>query len=160
MIILHFVGAGEFFVTLLYEVVPFYSDRYRDTNYAIEVGAGINTGIGVLARMVFLMIVVAFSARFPVYRNILLMGLILYSLFPGDLNISRVSSCFTSVVIILFPFFVNRYHKGISGFLLVFPMILFLCFILQRNLSSEYLQYQTVFSDSFDQQRFKVRIYE
>lgn len=156
----YFLGFWSQLVKYIYSVVPYYKDIYANTKYS-EQFIEINSGFGLLGKILFIYLNILLCPLNRIYKNLLSIGLIIYIIGIGNLNIERIADYFIYICIITFPFIISKYKKIENIVFIVTPMILFLLILFLKNINDgKYFSYQTIFSLDFKKQEFQKRNFD
>lgn len=158
LLIGYFLGFWTQLIAYIYSIIPHYNEIYINTNYSTDFKE-INTGLGVIGKIIFIYLNILFAPIHKSYKTLLFVGLVIYIVGIGNLNIERVANYFLAIVFIIFPLVINSFKKNANKIFILMPMILFLFIIFIKSISQEYFQYQTIFSSEFQEQNLKKRIY-
>lgn len=157
----------QFFTSFFHKIIPYipyYSETQNVNSWTLnETFSSFNY----LLRLCFLSIVVMFSIfrlkkSDTVISNVLFVGILLYIMSQGTLNIQRVAVYPFFSIIIAFPLAIKKIKPklGISKLLVISLLISYL-FLFSLDILTEKSRgcapYDTIFSPNFEQQIFRIR---
>lgn len=145
-------------IKYIYTIVPYYNNIYSESDYSSQFNE-LNSGLGVFGKIIFIYLNIIFAPIEQRSKTLLSVGLIIYILGIGNLNVERISDYFLAIVIISFPYMIKKFKKIENKILIVFPMILFLLILFIKSIEEGYFKYQTIFGEEFKKQNFKERVY-
>ena len=129
-------------------VIPIYK-HYLDTDYIAA--SGFSSGFGFLFNIIVSLIALRFFKSDILYKNLLVVGLIVYVLAGGNLLISRMSAYFMIVMIYILPVSLKNIKTPSLRNILILLIILFFSKDVNRNK----FHYKTIFSTDFLIEKFE-----
>lgn len=141
-------------IIYFYSMVPYYSIIYTDASLF---QSQFNTGLGFLSKISVALLLILFYRVNDIYRNSAFIGLCLYILSFGNLNIERMSMYFLiSLVVVVKGMFENvRANDPIRLFGIMLVSLYMIVFIQKSFVDRSNLEYQSVFSDNFKYEVFR-----
>ncbi len=156
----YFLGLWNSAINFIYDNIPYYNEIYRESRYYGQVEE-MSTSLGFLGKTLFILLNILLAPIDDKLKTLLSMGLFLYIIGVGNLNIERVADYFLSITIYSFPKLIEKGFKNKGNkVIVVLPTVVFLALLYMKDINQEYFKYQTVFSEEYKYQMFKERVYE
>ena len=146
------LGEGKHIHSTLYNLVPFYSEKYANTAF---ITTSASLGLGYVFNIAIMLAGVLCYRGHVFYKNGILVGLLIYITASGNLNLERFSAYFTFISVVVFnPDYIKANYK----FFNFIAVILFISFF-QAEIKRNYFDYNTIFSSEFQNKVFVQRYY-
>lgn len=149
----------------LVTLIPFYGQIYSNTGY-MQNGAGTyHTSTYIVSVLLYIGIIFFSKKEHAGLACLLGLGAFIYIIAGGNLNFTRMAWYVTSIQIILIPKILadsetETYNKMFVRYLYLF-MVMFAIFeyVYIKSNFRDVVPYETVFSEEFDRQQFRIRAY-
>lgn len=159
IIFILFIG---FYLQIWVKLLPFFfnlTDRYSHFVSSKMNLQQLSSGLGIIAKIsIYTIIVLCIKKKHPIVSNVIFIGIIIYLLSCTNEMIERISTYFTSAIILGVPLMMN-----ISKTKLYKQILISLVFIIGTynayNGISGCIPYDCVFSDNFQLKHFRHRAY-
>ncbi|MEG1475444.1 MAG: EpsG family protein [Longicatena sp.] len=146
-------GVTEELLLVIYKYVPHYNEIYQNTSF-MSANGNYSTGLGFLFNVVLLTYGLYISRTNLIFRNTLFVGVLLYLISIGNLNVSRFTQYFTSVIIFAVPYgFGYIKYKAINKCVLFSLLLVFY----QSQIARNNYTYHSIFSSEYSSEKFELR---
>lgn len=139
----------------IYTIVPYYNEIYYDPKY-FEVEK-FNSGLGLIGKSIIVMIILLCSSIHNKYKMTLFIGLSIFLIGAGNLNITRISDYFLSVLILSFPLFMLEKNSSLLISIVKIFLIISLLILYMKDINRVHYDIKTIFSREFNYEKFEPR---
>ncbi len=149
----------------LVSLIPFYGQIYSKTGYMQNGEGTYHTSTYIMSVLIYIAIIFFSRKEHAGLVALLGLGAFVYIIAGGNLNFTRMAWYATSIQIILIPKILMdsdtvNYNKMFVRYLYLF-MVMFAIFeyVYIKSNFRDVVPYETVFSEEFDRQQFRIRAY-
>lgn len=153
---MQFLGWGEPLFRLVMSNVPYYSEVYSSNSYTSSFSTGSGAGVLLKILVIFSSILLIKESNNYKLRNVVYIGLFIYIVSSGNINISRFSDYLLVIVCVTIPYCINRFSIKDRKYVYVVAWCVLLIYYQSLTMRNNY-NYKTVFSPEAQYQVFEER---
>ena len=146
-------------------LIPFYGQLYANTKYTQNGAGTYRTPTYIASMLCFIAVVFMSRPRHAGLAVILTAGAAIYAIAGGNLNFVRMAWPLTAVRLVLIPLAfqtddVETYNRTFVRYMFLFLLMIFIFeWVYIHSNFRDVVPYETIFSDEFARQIFRIRAY-
>lgn len=156
VVTIQLLGWGEPLFRFILSNVPYYNGIYSNNNYTSSFSTGSGAGVILKILIVFSSTLLIRDPAHSKLRAVVYIGLFIYVVSSGNINISRFSDYLLVMVCITIPFCINRFSIKERKYIFIMVGCVLVVYYQSLTMRNNY-RYKTIFSPDVQYQKFDER---
>lgn len=156
VVVMQLLGWGELLFRFIMSNVPYYSEIYSNNSYTSSFTTGSGAGVLLKILIVFSSVLLIRESKHYKLRTAIYIGLLIYIVSSGNINISRFSDYLLVIVCVSIPYCISRFSIKDRKYIYIFAWCVLLIYYQSLTMRNNYI-YKTIFSPEAKYEIFEER---